>query len=130
MEQAPLGEQELEVWRYIAEHAPIAAREVAAWFAAERGLARTTILTVMERLRKKGYLTRRRRDGVFHYSPRVPPAEVVQGLVRQFVEKTLAGSVSPLVAYLGRARKLSDQELAELQRLVDELKAERKEQDR
>ena len=50
--------------------------------------------------------------------------------MRQFVEKTLAGSVSPLVAYLGRARKLSDQELAELQQLVDELKAEREEQDR
>lgn len=129
MEQPPLGEQELEVWRYIAEHAPISAREVAAWFAEEQGLARTTILTVMERLRKKGYLTRRRREGVYHYSPRVPPSEVVQGLVRQFVEKTLAGSVSPLVAYLGRARKLSDQELAELQRVVDELKAEREEQD-
>jgi predicted transcriptional regulator len=128
MEQPPLGEQELEVWRYIAEHAPIAAREVAARFAEERGLARTTVLTVIERLRKKGYLTRRR-EGVFHYLPRVPPAEVVQGLVRQFVEKTLAGSVSPLVAYLGRARKLSDQELAELQRLVDELKAEREEPD-
>ena len=129
MEQPPLGEQELEVWRYIAEHAPISAREVAAQFAEEQGLARTTILTVMERLRKKGYLTRHRRDGVYHYSPRVPPADVVQGLVRQFVEKTLAGSVSPLVAYLGRARKLSDQELAELQRLVDELKAEREEPD-
>ena len=51
-------------------------------------------------------------------------------LGRKFVEKTLAGSVSPLVAYLGRARKLSDQELADLQRLVDELKAEREETDR
>ncbi len=130
MEQPPLGEQELEVWRYIAEHAPISSRDVAARFAEERGLARTTILTVMERLRKKGYLTRRRREGVFHYSPRAPAAEVVQGLVRQFVEKTLAGSVSPLVAYLGQARKLSDQELVELQQLVDELKAEREEPDR
>src|SRR6476660_2549558 len=127
MEQPSLGEQELEVWRFIAQHAPVTGRAVVEQFAHERGLARTTVLTVIERLRKKGYLTRRRREGVFHYSPRVPAAEVVQGLVRQFVEKTLAGSVSPLVAYLGRARKLSDQELAELQRLVEELKAEREE---
>src|SRR4029079_15738358 len=69
MEQPPLGEQELEVWRYIAEHPPISAREVAARFAEEQGLARTTILPVIERLRKKGYLTRRRREGVYHYSP-------------------------------------------------------------
>lgn len=126
MTNPPLGEQELEVWRFIAEHAPVSAREVADRFGEERGLARTTVLTVIERLRKKGYLTRRRHEGVFEYSPRVPPGEVVQGLVRQFVEKTLAGSVSPLVAYLTRTRQLSDGELAELQRLVEEMRAERK----
>src|SRR4051812_43475518 len=93
----PLGEQELEVWRFIAGCAPVSARDVAAKFAEERGLARTTILTVIERLCKKGYLSRRRREGVFHYAPRISPTEVVQNLVRQFVEKTLAGSVSPVV---------------------------------
>jgi predicted transcriptional regulator len=128
MTQPPLGDQELAVWRFIADHAPVSAREVADRFAEERGLARTTILTVMERLRKKGYLTRRRREGLYEYSPRVPPAEVVQGLVRQFVEKTLAGSVSPLVAYLARTRVLSSEELAELEQLVAELRAGQEEQ--
>jgi predicted transcriptional regulator len=128
-DQPSLGEQELEVWRFIADHAPIAGREVVAQFAEQRGLARTTVLTVIERLRKKGYLTRRRREGVYHYSPRVPVTEVVQGLVRHFVEKTLAGSVSPLVAYLGKTHPISDEELAELQRLVDELKAQREKQE-
>ncbi len=123
-----LGEQELEVWRWIADHAPVSAREVADHFADARELARTTVLTVMERLRKKGYLSRRRRDGVYEYASRVPSAEVVQGLVRQFVEKTLAGSVSPLVAYLTRTRQLSEAELADLQRLVDDLKGEREAQ--
>jgi predicted transcriptional regulator len=126
MTNLPLGDQELEVWRFIAEHAPVSAREVADRFGEEQGLARTTVLTVIERLRKKGYLTRRRQDGIFAYSPRVPPTDVVQGLVRQFVEKTLAGSVSPLVAYLTRTRQLSDIELAELQRLVEEMRAEKK----
>ena len=129
MDKPSLGEQELEVWRFIADHAPISGREVVAQFAEQRGLARSTVLTVIERLRKKGYLTRRRRDGVFHYSPRVPVTDVVQGLVRHFVEKTLAGSVSPLVAYLGKAHPISDAELAELQRLVDELKAQREKQE-
>ncbi len=124
-EKPSLGEQELEVWRFVADHAPVSARDVAVEFAEQRGLARTTVLTVIERLRKKGYLARRRREGVFHYSPRVPPAEVVQNLVRHFVEKTLAGSVSPLVAYLGKSHPISNEELAELQRLVDELKAQR-----
>jgi predicted transcriptional regulator len=124
-----LGELELEVWRYIADHAPVAAREVAAQFAEQRGLARTTVLTVIERLRQKGYLARRRQAGVFHYSPRVPPAEVVQGLVQQFVEKTLAGSVSPLVAYLTGNPQLSAEEIAALQRLVEAMREGKKEAD-
>jgi predicted transcriptional regulator len=127
MSHPPLGELELEVWRYIADHAPVAAREVAARFAEERGLARTTVLTVIERLRQKGYLTRRRHEGVFRYSPRVSPSEVVQGLVRQFVEKTLAGSVSPLVAYLTHNPQLSEEEIAALQQLVEAMREEKKE---
>ncbi len=126
MDEHPnLGEQELEVLRFIAGHAPVAASDVVEQFAEERGVARTTVLTVIERLRKKGYLVRKRRGGVYHYSPRVPQSELLQGLVRHFIEKTLAGSVSPVVAYLARGRKLSDQDLDELQRLVDDLKAER-----
>ena len=125
-----LGEQELEVLRFIAERSPVTAREVVEGFGEERSLARTTVLTVIERLRKKGYLTRRRRDGVFAYVPRVPQAELLNGLVRDFVEKTLGGSVSPVVAYLSRARRLSDGELDELQKLVQDLKAQRNEEQR
>jgi predicted transcriptional regulator len=125
MERPPLGDGELEVLRFVTERAPIPAREVAERFGEERGLARTTVLTVIERLRRKGYLMRRRRQGVYVYSPRVAQAEVLQGLVRQFVEKTLGGSLSPVVAYLARTRGLSDAELAELQALVKELRAAR-----
>lgn len=113
---------------FISERAPVAARDVIEHFGAEQELARTTILTVIERLRKKGYVSRERRaneEGVWVYSPRVAHTEVMAGIVRQFVEKTLQGSVSPVVAYLSRGRRVSDEELSELQQLVDDLKAER-----
>ena len=48
MDKPPLGDQELETLRYISEHAPISVGEVAAGFGEPRGLARTTVLTVME----------------------------------------------------------------------------------
>ena len=124
MEKLPLGDQELDVLRYLAGRAPITAREVAEGYGAEHGLAKTTVLTVIERLRKKGYLTRKRRDGVFTYAPRVPQSELLQDLVRQFVQKTLAGSVSPVVAYLAHGHPLTNRDVDELQRLVEELKAE------
>jgi predicted transcriptional regulator len=125
MEQPSLGDQELEVLRYVSEHAPVSVGEVAERFGAPRGLARTTILTVMERLRKKGYLARTKGGRPFRYSARAPQAQVLQGLVREFVEKTLGGSLSPFVAYLAEAKDLSPEELEELRRLVETLQPKR-----
>lgn len=121
MKPALLGEQELEVLRYVTDHAPITVRDVAAQFGARRGLARTTILTVMERLRKKGFLTRRKDDGAFQYVPAQAKTELLQNLVQDFVEKTLGGSVSPFVAYLADAKGLSADEITELRRIVGQM---------
>ena len=130
METPTLGDQELEVLRFVAEHGPISVGEVARQFGAPRGLARTTILTVMERLRKKGFLARSKNERPALYSPARSQADVMHGVVREFVNKTLGGSLSPFVAYLAEAKDLSDQELSELRRLVDELEAERDEERR
>src|SRR5215469_287212 len=96
----PLGHLELDVLRYIADHHPITVREVAAHFAETSGQARTTVLTVMERLRSKGYLARRRADGAHQYRPKISKAELLDGLVGDFVEGVLGGSISPFIAYL------------------------------
>src|SRR5258706_15785951 len=95
MEQPSLGDQELEVLRFVAEHAPISVGEVAQQFGVPRGLARTTILTVMERLRKKGVLNRSRNERPAPYSPRLAPAEGKPGLGGGFVQKTLGGPFLP-----------------------------------
>ncbi len=116
-----MGDQEWELLRFVAGNAPISVGDAATRFGEVHGLARTTVLTVMERLRAKGYLIRRKDDGVFRYSARVSPAEVMRGLIQDFVEKTLSGSVAPFVAYLAESGKLSHQEIEELRRLVDRL---------
>ena len=42
-------------------------------------------------------------------------------MVKNFVEKTLGGSLTPFVAYLNQANELSDAELAEFKRMIHEL---------
>ena len=96
---------------------------VAAHVSATKGHARTTVLNVMARLSRKGYLSRRQVGGVYHYSPRVPKADLLRRLVGEFVDKALGGSLSPFVAYLGHDAKLSEDDLRELKRLVAELEA-------
>lgn len=124
----PLGQVQLEVLQYVADHHPIRVGEVAAHFAETAGKARTTILTVMEKLREKGYLTRRKRQGTYHYSPRHPTSDVLAGVVRRFIDESLGGSVSPLIAYLAESRGLTEPELARLKRLVQDLEQDREEQ--
>jgi len=122
-----IGDQELALLRYVAEQGPVSVGQVVEGFGAPRGLARSTVLTMMERLRQKGHLDREPADGVYQYFSPATSGEVMQGAVRSFVEKTLSGSLSPFVAYLTETAKVSDAELAELEELVARLKSRRKE---
>jgi predicted transcriptional regulator len=116
-----IGRAELEVLRYIQDHHPLTVRQVADHVSATRGHTRTTVLNVMTRLCRKGYLSRRRVGGVYHYSPRVPKGEMLRRLVGDFVDKALGGSLSPFVAYLAEDAKLSADDVRELKKLVREL---------
>jgi predicted transcriptional regulator len=122
-----IGDQELALLRHLAEQGPVTVAQAVEGFGAARGLARSTVLTMMERLRAKGHLDRRRVGGVFRYSSRTSSGELLHGVVHSFVEKTLAGSVSPFVSYLAETAEVSDAELAELERLVAKLQSQRQE---
>jgi predicted transcriptional regulator len=122
----PTGEQELTLLRHIAERGAVTVGEAAEEFGAPRGLARSTVLTMMERLRRKGHLARRMADGVYRYRARVSSAELMQGAIRRFVERSLDGSVSPFLAYLSDGRRVSDEQLRELEEIVARLGATRR----
>ena len=120
------GEQELALLTWLAEHPSITVGEVADQYGAPRDLARSTVLTMMERLRKKGHLGRRRVDGIYHYAPRTAPGAALQHAVRTFVDRTLGGSITPFVAYVAERESLSDDEIEELETLLARLQRERK----
>ena len=120
-----LGDLELELLRWIAQQGTITVGEAQEGYGAPHGLARSTIVTMMERLRTKGYLTRRKQDGVFRYASPVGQEALLGGLVQRFVEKTLAGSLSPLLAYFAKGRKLSAEEMTQLEGLILKLESDK-----
>jgi len=126
MVEPSIGEQELALLRHIADHGSVTVGEAADAFGAPRGLARSTVLTMMERLRLKGHLGRRMSDGVYRYRARASSADLLKSAVQRFVERNLDGSVSPFLAYLSEAGPLSDDDLRELDELVARLHAGRR----
>jgi predicted transcriptional regulator len=121
-----LGELELQVWRYVADRQGVTVADVAGEFARRRSLARTTILTVMERLRSKRYLRRNRAGGSYRYFTSQSKARFLQSLVGQFLDRAMGGSLDPFVAYLMHDAKLTDQQLQELKKFVEESVRRRK----
>jgi predicted transcriptional regulator len=120
-----IGDQELALLRFIAERDGATVGQAAEGFGGPQGLARSTVLTMMERLRKKGHLSRRKVAGVYRYESPASPGELLRGVVEQFVERTLGGSVSPFVTYLAETAEVSDDDLAELEELVSRLHSHR-----
>jgi predicted transcriptional regulator len=124
--QKSIGDQELALLRFVSDAGRSTVAQAVEGFGQPRGLARSTVLTMMERLRKKGHLGRRRVDGVYHYAPRTAPGAAIQHAVRTFVDRTLGGSITPFVAYVAEREGLSDGEIEELESLLAKLQRERK----
>ena len=128
MKPKSIGDQELALLQYIADRGGATVGQAAEEYGAPRGLARSTVLTMMERLRQKAHLNRQQVNRVFQYSSPAATGEVLRDVVRSFVEKTLGGSVAPFVNYLTEEAEVSDSELAELEGLVAKLQSKRKEE--
>lgn len=112
--------------RWLAEQQQATVAQAVEGFGQPRGLARSTVLTMMERLRKKGHLRRRHAEGAYQYTPQTAPGIALRQAVQTFVDRTLGGSIRPFVAYLAERERLSDEEVAELETLLAQLQRGRR----
>jgi len=109
---------------HIAKVGATTVRSAADTFGVEQGIGLTTVLQMMERLRKKGHLTRRQGEGGWIYEPVESRENVLKGVVGDFVERTLGGSLEPLALYLADPSKVSPEELRQLKAMMERLSDE------
>ncbi len=88
-----LGPLETAVMEILWVHGDASVRDVAAKIA--RPLAYTTVMTTLDRLYKKGLLSRRKSERAFFYSPRWSRREWVEKQAGDFVAGVLADSHAP-----------------------------------
>ena len=122
-QQAPLGELELAVLKAIWENQPVTVQQAAEIIGERRGSARTTVLTVMQRLHAKKYLKRQKVDGLFRYSTTQARGKVISRLIEQFLDRVLDGSPLPFVAYLTEKEGLTEEEAEALRSIAESMRS-------
>ncbi len=115
-----LGERELEILKIIWSHPELGVRDIHRLV--EQGgsaLARTTVLTLIQRLESKGFIERIDGEQPARYRALEKRESVLSRLSKSFVHKILDGSLKPLMqSFL--SDQPSEEELDALQALIDE----------
>jgi predicted transcriptional regulator len=131
-ELGPLERRVMElIWRRSEEAAEVSVRDIHVAF--EGRLAYTTLMTTLDRLRKKGFLDRRKQGRAFFYSPRFSPDEFERGVARDVIDMLLGRDVEgvePILACIIDAVSERDRALLdELDRLIKEKRRELRRKD-
>ena len=98
----------------------VTVRDVYETLLERRKIAYTSVMTMMKILEGKGHLKRRREERAFVYRATRPETAVVRSMVREFVDRVFNGSTQPLLVHLVKDRRLTEEELDEIARLIKE----------
>ena len=115
MDAYKLGEMEQRFAELIWQHQPISSRRLAELCQESFGWKRTTSYTMLKRLCQRG-LFENQGGTVRSLMSR---EEFFTGQGEQFLQQSFGGSLPQFVAAFARHRRLSPQELAQLQQLID-----------
>lgn len=115
-----LSKGEMEVARLLWELGSASVRQVHEALPRGRSVDFTTVQTYLRRLEAKGYANARLDGRVRIYTPRVKPKTVIRETVDDLIERLFAGEAMPLMRHLIEDRGISEADLAQLRRLLDE----------
>ena len=115
MDTPKIFESEYRFCLILWEHEPVKSSELVRLCKEQLGWKSTTTYTVIKRLSERGVL--KNEDTVV--SSLVSKDEVQAAEIDELVEKKFEGSLPAFVAAFTRHRKLSEEEIDEVQRMID-----------
>jgi len=111
---------ELEIMKVVWQKGQVTVRDVYETLLERRKIAYTSVMTMMKILEGKGHLKKRREERAYVYRATRPETAVVRSMVREFVDRVFDGSAEPLLVHLVKDRRLTEEELDEIARLIKE----------
>ena len=113
-------ELELEILKILWQESPLPVREVRARLRTEanRPLAHSSVITMLNIMHRKGFLRRKKEGKAFLFSPKEEKGRVTGKMMRDLLAKAFNGSASAMVLNLIESTDLNADELAELRKLI------------
>jgi predicted transcriptional regulator len=118
-----ISEGEQAVMEVLWADAPLTAAEVAERIPDARNWSERTVKTMLGRLLSKGALVHEEDGRRYLYRPAVERADYASRETRRLADRLFGGRAAPLVAHLAAGDGLTDQDIAELEALLKDLKS-------
>lgn len=106
------------LWR----RSPLTATEVCESVSRERRWSLATVKTLLSRLVTKNAVATEPDGRRFLYSPLLERADYVETESKRLVDRLFGGRAAPLFAHLAEAEALSEEDLAEIEKLLREMR--------
>lgn len=118
-----MSDAEREVLSVLWDAGPMQVRDILArLIEAGRDWTRSTVVTLLRRLESKGYIASDKGGYAFIYRPLVSREDVIHDQVQELAGKLSDGQAVPLMLAFAERHTFTAQELARLQKMVDDLK--------
>ena len=117
-----ISDAEHDVMEALWEQSPLTAAEVCDAVCDQRGWSMPTVKTLLSRLVAKNAVATEPDGRRFLYTPLLERADYVGGESRRLVDRLFGGRAAPLFAHLAEAEALSDDDIAEIERLLREMR--------
>lgn len=111
---------ELEILKVLWDESPLPVREVRARLEtqAQRPLAHSSVITMLNIMFDKGFLNREKVGKSFYFSPKVRKEEVAGGIMNDLLSRLFDGSPSAMMLNLLETSNVDATEMTELRKLV------------
>jgi predicted transcriptional regulator len=122
-----LTDLQISLMRVLWDRGQATVAEICDAVRSERGLALTTVATLLSRLEKRGIVSHETRARQFVYQALVTEADIRRSMVHELTEQLFDGDVAALMSHLLTAREISSGDLNRIRAMLAEHQAGRKE---
>src|SRR5687768_14103331 len=113
MQRTAMSDAEREVLKVLWDHGPLAVRDVAEHLAEQgQDWSRSTVITLLQRLEKKGYVGSDKSQFAFIFRAMVSREEVMHARMADIAGELCNGEALPLVLAFAERHRFSPEELA------------------